>query len=95
MWGRDNIPGVPRISAKTAATLLAKYNSNAERTASIEEIFNHLWQISPAIYQKLRFHQEIALLSKQLATLERELSLAPCTLQQLRCASKKAEADIV
>ncbi|BAU16149.1 DNA polymerase I (plasmid) [Leptolyngbya sp. NIES-3755] len=91
----DNIPGVPRIGAKTASTLLAKYNSNAERTASIEEIFNHLWQISPAIYQKLRFHQEIALLSKKLATLERELSLAPCTLQQLRCQSKKAKADMV
>jgi DNA polymerase-1 len=77
----DNIPGVPRIGAKTASTLLAKYNS-------IEEIFNHLWQIAPAIYQKLRSHQEIALLSKQLATLERELSLAPCTLQNLRCAKR-------
>lgn len=77
----DNLLGVPRIGAKTASALLAKYDSMLAPRFAFEGVFNSLWQISPAIYQKLRSHQSSALLSKHLATLKRDLSLQPCTLK--------------
>jgi len=59
----DNIPGVKGIGAKTAIKLLDQYRD-------IEEIFDHIDEISPARVQSLlREHEQTALLSKRLATI--------------------------
>lgn len=65
----DNIPGVKGIGAKTAIKLLDQYRD-------IEEIFDHIDEISPARVQSLlREHEQTALLSKRLATIACD---APC-----------------
>lgn len=72
----DNIPGVPGIGEKTAATLIKEYGS-------VEEILNQLDNLSPRLQKLLRGKEEIALLSKKLATILRDvpldLDLADCS----------------
>ena len=65
----DNIPGVPGIGPKTAAALLRKYGS-------LEEIFNHLPELPANTRSKLLPYKDQALLSKQLATIQRAVPLA-------------------
>lgn len=60
----DNIPGVPGIGAKGAAKLLTSYSS-------IEEMLS---SESPET-EKVRANKEIALLSKRLSAIERDLPL--------------------
>ncbi len=64
----DNIPGVKGIGYKTAIPLLQKYGS-------LENIFTNLWEISDKIGVKLEAQKETALLSKELATIKRDVSL--------------------
>lgn len=59
----DNIPGVPSIGEKTATALIAAYGS-------IENAYAHLDEITPPRAQKaLREHYDMAVLSKELATI--------------------------
>lgn len=59
----DNIPGVPSIGEKTATGLIAAYGS-------IENAYAHLDEIKPPRAQKaLREHYDMAVLSKELATI--------------------------
>jgi 5'-3' exonuclease len=65
----DNIPGVPGIGAKTAATLLAHFGS-------LDAIFERLGEVpflrlrgSAAHAERLKLHREAALLSRRLATI--------------------------
>jgi DNA polymerase-1 len=63
----DNIPGVPGIGDKTAAQLLQKFGSLEEVLAHIDEISGEKRR------QNLRDNAELALVSKQLATLKRDI----------------------
>ena len=63
----DNIPGVPGIGDKTAAQLLQQYGS-------LEGVLAHIDDISGAKRkQNLRENAELARISKQLATLKRDI----------------------
>ena len=63
----DNIPGVPGIGDKTAAQLLQKYGS-------LEGVLDNIDDISGAKRKEnLRENSELARISKQLATLKRDI----------------------
>jgi len=65
----DNIPGVPGIGAKTAATLLGHFGSLDALLARHAEV-PYLRLRGAAMHgQRLREHREIALLCRQLATI--------------------------
>ncbi len=74
----DNIPGVPGIGEKTAASLLAQYGS-------LEQVLARAGEISAAKRREaLLEHAEQALLAKRLATLDREapIDIHAAALQQ-------------
>ncbi len=83
----DNIPGVPGIGEKTALKLLAQY-------PSINEIYSHLDEVKPAgVQKKLREHQDLAFLSKELATIYCNVpNLQPCCNYQYRGPGAELEA---
>src|SRR5438477_2682688 len=64
----DNIPGVPGIGDKTAGQLIAQYGS-------LEDVLDHVDELSPARRKTLVEHAEQARQSKQLATMRRDLDL--------------------
>ncbi|RKO66006.1 DNA polymerase I [Desulfofundulus salinus] len=64
----DNIPGVPGIGPKTAKALLKEYGS-------LEEVVSHVDDLPARQRDKIRQYHEQALLSKRLATIEREVPL--------------------
>ena len=64
----DNIPGVPGIGDKTAGQLIAQYGS-------LEDVLEHVDELSPARAKSLREHAEQARASKELATMRRDLPL--------------------
>ncbi|MGH8029734.1 MAG: 5'-3' exonuclease [Arenimonas sp.] len=65
----DNIPGVPGIGAKTAATLLGHFGSLDALLEKIAEVPYLRLRGSAQHAQRLGEHREIALLSRQLATI--------------------------
>lgn len=65
----DNIPGVKGVGEKTAAKLIAAYGS-------VEEVLARSETIAGALGEKLRRHQQDALLSKQLATIDTNVPVA-------------------
>jgi DNA polymerase I len=82
----DNIPGVPGIGDKTAGQLVAQYGS-------LEEVLDHVDELSPARRKNLTEFAEQARAAKELATMRRdldidadpaELVLAPPDRAQLR-----------
>lgn len=56
----DNIPGVPGIGEKGAIKLLQEY-------ITLDNLYDHIDEISGAVGQKLRDGKELAFISKQLA----------------------------
>src|SRR5262244_4294414 len=64
----DNIPGVPGIGDKTAGQLIAQYGS-------LEEVLEHVDELSPARSRSIKEHAEQAAAAKQLATVRRDLEL--------------------
>jgi DNA polymerase-1 len=64
----DNIPGVPGIGDKTAGQLVAQYGS-------LEDVLDHVDDLSPARAKSLREHADQARASKELATMRRDLDL--------------------
>ncbi len=69
----DNIPGVPSIGEKTATNLIVQYHS-------IENAYAHVDEIQPPRAQKaLREHYDMAVMSKELATIDLK---APVTLSK-------------
>jgi DNA polymerase I len=64
----DNIPGVPGIGDKTAGQLIAQYGS-------LEEVLEHVDELSPARRKNITEHAEQARQSKELATMRRDLEL--------------------
>jgi DNA polymerase-1 len=64
----DNIPGVPGIGDKTAGQLIAQYGS-------LEEVLEHVDELTPARSKSIAEHAEQARGAKQLATMRRDLEL--------------------
>lgn len=64
----DNIPGVHGVGKKTAAKLLKEYES-------VEGIIAAKNNIKGKLGERIREHEDIALLSKQLATIDLEVPL--------------------
>jgi DNA polymerase-1 len=64
----DNIPGVPGIGDKTAGQLIAQYGS-------LEEVLEHVDELTPARSKAIAEHAEQARAAKELATMRRDLEL--------------------
>ncbi|HZT17031.1 MAG TPA: DNA polymerase I [Gaiellaceae bacterium] len=64
----DNIPGVPGIGDKTAGQLIAQYGS-------LEGVIEHVSELSPARARNIAENAETARLSKELATMRRDLDI--------------------
>ena len=65
----DNIPGVPGIGAKTAATLLSHFGSLDALLQRIDEIPYLRFRGAAQAAVRLREHKELALLCRQLSTI--------------------------
>ncbi|MDE2767854.1 MAG: DNA polymerase I [Chloroflexota bacterium] len=81
----DNIPGVKGVGEKTASTLLATYDD-------IDDIYAHLEDIRPAIRRRLDGQEEIAQLSRRLATIVCDV---PVEFDQERTRLWQADVDAV
>ena len=64
----DNIPGIPGIGDKTAGQLIAQYGA-------VEDVIAHADELTPARRKNITEHAEQALVSKQLATMRRDLEI--------------------
>jgi DNA polymerase I len=64
----DNIPGVPGIGDKTAGELIARFGS-------LEAVIEHAGELSPARSRAITEHADQARVSKELATMRRDLDL--------------------
>ena len=64
----DNLPGVKGIGDKTAIKLLNKYHT-------LEEIYNHLDELTPKTKELFEDSHDIALMCKRLATLCRDANI--------------------
>lgn len=71
----DNIPGVPRVGAKTAAKWLNQY-------PTADDIIENAGDIGGKVGESLREHIEQLQLSRQLATIRQDVEL-PATLDEL------------
>lgn len=66
----DNIPGVPKVGEKTATSLIVEYGS-------IEELYKHVDEITKnSIRESLKENENLAHLSKALATIKIDCELA-------------------
>lgn len=73
----DNIPGIHGVGEKTATPLLKEFGT-------VEEVFENLVIVPQKVAKKFEGHKEIALLSKKLATLERNAPIFLDSLDDLR-----------
>ncbi len=64
----DNIPGVPGIGDKTAGQLIAQYGS-------VQGVIEHAEELSPARRKNITENADQALVSKELATMRRDLDI--------------------
>jgi DNA polymerase-1 len=64
----DNIPGVPGIGDKTAGQLIAQYGS-------VAGVIEHAEELSPARRKNITENADQALVSKELATMRRDLDI--------------------
>src|SRR4051812_48324429 len=64
----DNIPGIPGIGDKTAGQLIAQYGS-------VDEVIAHADELSPARKKNVLAFADQARLSKDLATMRRDLAI--------------------
>jgi DNA polymerase-1 len=62
----DNIPGIPGVGEKTAAKLLKEYGT-------LENILNHAEEIKGALGEKIRKGKDLAIMSRKLATIIRDV----------------------
>jgi DNA polymerase I len=73
----DNIPGVMNVGEKTATPLLKEFGT-------VEGVFENLVIVPAKVAKKLEGQQEIAMLSKKLATLEHNAPIFLDSLEDLR-----------
>lgn len=64
----DNIPGVPGVGPKTATKLIAEYGS-------VEGVIEHSNELKGKLKERIEENKEQALLSKELATINREVPI--------------------
>ncbi len=81
----DNIPGVRGVGAKTAAKLLAEYDT-------LDRVYEHVDEIKGALNKKLVEGKEAAYLSQELA---RIVTDAPITLKLEECLTRDFDAAAV
>src|SRR6266516_2319805 len=75
----DGYPGVPGVGEKTAVDLMS-------RVGSLDTLYDRLSEVGkPALLKKLVEHRSLAYLSRELATLRRDLDLG-VSLDELRVA---------
>lgn len=65
----DNIPGVPGVGQKTATDLLLQFGS-------LEEIYQRLDEVKESVRKKLEAGRELAKLSYELATIQKDAPIA-------------------
>jgi len=65
----DNIPGIPGVGEKTALKLLHEYGS-------VEEVLAHAGEMKGKMKEKIEAHQQDARMSKELATIFREVPMS-------------------
>ncbi len=70
----DNLKGVPGVGAKTASKLLQQYGT-------LESICHHAHEIPGAMGERIQKETKIALLTKEMTTLHRDLNLDGYTLE--------------
>lgn len=80
----DNIPGVPGIGEKTAKKLLAEFGT-------VENILQNIDQLKGKMKEKMQEHQELARLSKQLATIVLDVPLVH-TVEECRLSIQMESA---
>ena len=81
----DNIPGVKGVGPKTAAELIQKFDS-------IENLYEHIEEIDKKkLKEKLATDKENALLSRQLVTIDTNLTLN-CSLSDMKTQETDREA---
>lgn len=81
----DNIPGVHGIGEKGATDLLKKYQT-------LENIYAHLDELSPALRGKLELGRESAFLSRELGTIDTSV---PVTLDLDLCRTRDFDRKVV
>lgn len=78
----DNIPGVPGVGEKTAMKLVQEFGS-------VENLLDNLDRLAPKMQQKLIENRDLAVLSKRLATIIRDV---PCDINLTAC--HRVEPDL-
>ena len=81
----DNIPGVKGVGEKTATKFLKQYET-------LENIYEHLDEIKGANHKKLTNDREMAFISQELATIQRDV---PITLELQACVAHEFDRDVV
>ncbi|WP_336760863.1 DNA polymerase I [Paenibacillus sp. USHLN196] len=79
----DNIPGIPGVGEKTALKLLHQFGS-------VEDVLNSTSELKGKMKEKIEAHAEDARMSKQLATIHREVPLEQ-TWEDMQFAGLKEE----
>ncbi|MBE6161560.1 MAG: DNA polymerase I [Firmicutes bacterium] len=77
----DNIPGVKGIGEKTAINLLSKYET-------IENLYEHIDEVKGKTKEKLEIDKESAFMSKEIATIYREVPI-DTTLENYKYEKKE------
>lgn len=84
----DNVPGVFGIGEKGATSLILKYGS-------LEEIYNHIEEITGSTAKKLLESKENAFLSKKLITLKCDLDFEPSKIPQAKIDRTLANSKFI
>lgn len=74
----DNIPGIPGVGEKTALKLLGEYHT-------VEELVKHIDELKGKLKEKVEEHQQLAILSKELATINKETPIDITIEETMHC----------
>jgi 5'-3' exonuclease len=89
----DNIPGVPGIGAKTAATLLAHFDSLDALFLRIEEVPYLRFRGAAQAYVRIKANRELALLSRALTGIVLDAPVPPDMTQLARATTDVTALD--
>jgi len=89
----DNIPGVPGIGAKTAATLLAHFDSLDALLVRVEEVPYLRFRGAAQAYVRIKAHRELALLSRALTGIVLDAPVPSDMAQLARAATDPQVLD--
>jgi len=83
----DNIPGVPKVGAKTAVALLAEYDGVDELLENLDGVAELSIRGAKSLAARIEEHRDTLLLSYKLATIACELKLEQTPEQLIRSAA--------